>query len=91
MLNKIGIGNIIIWGVIIICEIVMIVHYMKSDKPSRTALKGMLSGTAVLVSINLWGSYIGLNIAINFFTVAIALTLGAPAIIIISLIEKFLC
>ena len=63
-----------------IFAVVMLIHYMKSEKPVRTALAGMLSGTAALLALNYFGGSVLPALPLNGFTAFIALTLGAPGV-----------
>ena len=89
-INSISIGAFAFYLCLMLVFIIMAVHYLKSDKPSKTGIKGMISGTISLIVIHFWGGYIGLYIPLNLFTTVISLVLGAPAVIIMTLLEKFI-
>jgi len=83
-------GTIVFWGILTVAGIAMLIHYIRAEKPVKTAVKGMLSGAVTLTAIHFWGHYIGLAIEINLFNTLISLVLGAPGVIAVSLIDKFL-
>lgn len=82
-------GKIIFYVIFAIAAIIMLCSYMRSEKPAKTAFGGMVSGIAALLAVHFGGGYIGLYLPLNFFTTVVALILGAPAVIIMTLIEKF--
>ncbi|MCD7730644.1 MAG: pro-sigmaK processing inhibitor BofA family protein [Oscillospiraceae bacterium] len=84
-----NVGKIIFYAAFIISAIIIVCSYMRSERPVRTALSGMLSGGAALLAVHFGGGSIGLYIPLNFFTAALSLTLGAPAVIIMTLADKF--
>ncbi len=67
-----------VYGVMLLSAAAMLIHYMCSEKPVKTALKGMISGVSGLVLLHFFGVDIGLALPLNTFTVFIALTLGLP-------------
>ncbi len=69
---------------------IMLFYYMKKGKPVASALKGMASGGISLLVVHFFGGYLGFYLPLNFFTAFVSLVLGAPAVIIMTLIEKFL-
>lgn len=80
-------AELIFYGAAILCAAVMLVYYMKKEKPVKTALFGMLSGAAALLAANFFGAGIGLAVPLNGFTVFTALTLGAPGVAAMCLIH----
>lgn len=85
-----NIGKIIFYVLTVVAVIIMICSYMRSEKPVRTAFCGMSSGAIALGLVHFFGGYIGLYLPLNFFTAIVSLILGAPAVLIMTLIEKFL-
>jgi len=83
-------GTIVFWGILAVAGIAMLIHYIRAEKPVKTAVKGMLSGAVALTAVHFWGHYIGLAIEINLFNVLISLIFGTPGVIAVSLIDKFL-
>ena len=83
-------GTVVFWGILIAAWIAVTVHYLRAEKPVKTAVKGMLSGVLTLVAVHFWGGYIGLSVSLNLFTSVVALVFGAPGVIAVSLIDKFL-
>ena len=80
MILGIPLPGIIFCSAMILFAAAMLIHYMKSEKPVRTALAGMLSGTAALVLLHYFGGEVLPAIPLNGFTAFIALTLGAPGV-----------
>lgn len=72
--------EVIFCGAMVIFAAAMLVHYMRSEKPVKTALAGMLSGTAALVLLHFFGGEALPALPLNGFTAFIALTLGAPGV-----------
>ena len=70
-----------------VCAIAVLFYCMRTDKPIRTALLGMLSGAAALIAVHIFGSKIGLALPLNGVTVFTALTLGVPGVAAMCLIK----
>ena len=70
-----------------VCAISVLVYCMKTEKPFRTALLGILSGAAALIAVHIFGSRIGLALPLNGVTVFTALTLGIPGVAAMCLIK----
>ena len=83
-------STLVFWGMLAAAGIAVLIHYIRAEKPLQTAVKGMLSGAAALAAVHFWGHYIGLSIEINLFNTVISLIFGAPGVIAVSLIDKFL-
>lgn len=88
-MNTSEIGEIIFYIAVIVSAIVMIVHYLKSRKPAKTAFFGMGSGAAFLTALHFFGEYVGFSVPLNFFTAVLSLILGIPGVIIVALMERF--
>ena len=84
-----NVGKIVFYAAFIICAIAVICFYMRSEKPARTAFKGMVSGALSLAAVHFWGESAGLYLPLNFFTSAVSLILGPPSVIIMALAERF--
>ena len=80
MILGIPLPEVIFGGAMIIFAVAMLVHYMNSEKPVRTALAGMLTGTASLLVLHYFGGGILPALPLNGFTAFIALTLGVPGV-----------
>ena len=80
IISAVSFPEIIFYAAMIICAAAMLIHYMRSEKPVRTALAGMLSGTAALIALNYFGGNVIPALPLNGFTAFIALTLGAPGV-----------
>lgn len=83
-------GELIFWVCIVIMWIVITVHYMRAKKPIQTALKGMFTGIGSLLLLYFVGDKIGLFLPVNLFTCVIAMIFGAPGVIALALLDKFL-
>lgn len=70
-----------------VCLVSVLIYCMRTEKPLRTALLGMLSGAAALTAVHIFGSRIGLALPLNGVTVFTALTLGIPGVAAMCLIE----
>lgn len=82
--------KIIFYSAMMLFAVIMLIHYMRSEKPVKTALTGMISGTAALIALNFFGESIGLALPLNGFTAFIALTLGAPGVAAMCIISIIL-
>ncbi|MGN1305897.1 MAG: pro-sigmaK processing inhibitor BofA family protein [Oscillospiraceae bacterium] len=82
-------GEIIFYIAVAVSAIVMIVHYLKSGKPAKTALFGMGSGALFLTLLHFFGEYVGFSVPLNFFTAVLSLILGIPGVIILALMGYF--
>ncbi len=82
-------GKTIFYIILIAVFIIMAVHYLRAKNPAKTGLKGMISGVLSLFAVHFWGGYAGIYLPLNLFTSVISIVLGMPAVIIMSLIEKF--
>lgn len=82
--------EMIFYAAMVIFAVAMLIHYMRSEKPVRAALAGMLSGTAALVALNFLGGSVVPALPLNGFTAFIALTLGAPGVAAMCIISAIL-
>lgn len=64
-----------------------LIYYMRSEKPVKNALLGMLSGALALAAAHFFGGNIGLALPLNGLTAFIALVFGAPGVVVMCLIE----
>lgn len=88
-MNTSEIGEIIFYIAVAASAIVMTVHYLKSQKPAKTAFFGMGSGAVFLTLLHFFGGYVGFSVPLNFFTAVLSLILGIPGVIIVALMERF--
>ena len=58
---------------------------LKSKSPVKNAAKSMLVGAAALALTSVGAGLFGVIVAVNIYTVFIALTLGIPGVILIIL------
>lgn len=72
--------QVIVYGAMAITAVIMLIYYMRSEKPVRSALLGMLSGAAALLIVNHFGGGALPMLPLNGFTAFIALTLGIPGV-----------
>ena len=72
----------ILIGTGIVVGLIMLLYFLKSKKPLRTAFKSMFSGGVSLVLASYFGYLINIKLTLSFFTTIIALVLGAPGVII---------
>ena len=70
--------------------VIMLCCYLRSRHPVRTAFFGMSSGAAALLAAHFFGSTAGLYLPLNLFTTVVSLILGAPGVLILALINKFI-
>ena len=82
-------AEIIFYAAGAVCAIAVLVYCMRTAKPVRTALLGMLSGTAALMAVHFFGDKIGLALPLNGVTVFVSLVLGAPGVAAMCLIKHF--
>ncbi len=81
--------EIIFYGTMAIIAAAMLIHYIRSERPVRTALLGMLSGTAALLLMHHFGGAAPFlpEIPLNGYTAYIALTLGIPGVAVMAVIS----
>ena len=87
MIFGLPLPEVIFGAAMIFFAAAMLIYYMRSEKPVRTALAGMLSGAASLVALHYLGGGILPSLPLNGFTAFIALTLGAPGVAAMSVIS----
>lgn len=80
-------AELIFYGAFVVAGAVMLIHFIRSGKPFKTALKGMASGGLGLALLHFFGDQIGLALPLNLFTVFISLTLGLPGTAAMAIIE----
>ena len=80
-------AEVIFYAAGAVCAIAVLICCMKTSKPVRTALLGMLSGAAALMAVHFLGDKTGLALSINGVTVFISLVLGAPGVAAMCLIN----
>lgn len=83
-------GKTVFYVLTALAAIIMLCWYLRSKKPARTAFFGMSSGAAALLAAHFWGSGLGLYLPLNIFTTAVSLILGAPGVLILAIINKFI-
>lgn len=79
-------AEIIFYGIGIVSAIAVLIYYMRSDKPVRNALLGMLSGTLALAAVHFFGGRIGLALPLNGLTAFVALVFGVPGVVLMCII-----
>ena len=82
-----SLAEIIFYGIGLVSAIAVLIYYMKSGKPVRNALLGMLSGTLALAAAHFFGGRIGLALPLNGLTAFVALVFGAPGVVLMCIIE----
>lgn len=80
-------AELIFYGAFGTAAAVMLIHYLRAEKPFRTALRSMASGGAGLVLLHFFGGKIGLALPLNFFTAFVSLVLGLPGAAAMAVIE----
>lgn len=86
-LNGVNNAELIFYGALLLSAAIMAVHYLRSDKPLKSAWNGMASGGMGLVLLHFFGGKIGLALPLNFLTAFISLTLGLPGTAAMAVIE----
>lgn len=84
---KLTLAEIIFYGTAVLSAIAALIYYMKSGKPVKNALLGMLSGTFALAAAHFFGGNIGLALPLNGLTAFVALVFGAPGVAVMCVIE----
>ncbi len=74
----------------ILTGLIMIAYYLKSGKPFKNALKGMISGAAALIIVHFFGNNIALDIELSLFNTCVSLILGAPGVALLALASVIL-
>ncbi len=83
-------AELILYGALGISALVMLIHYLRSEKPFKTAFKGMASGGISLALLHFFGGSVGLALPLDLFTVFISLVLGIPGTAAMAIIELLL-
>lgn len=87
---EIGIAKLIFYGVGVVFALSALAYFMKTDKPVKSAVIGMLSGVFALTAVHFFGGGIGLALPLNGLTVFVALVFGAPGVAAMCVIELLL-
>lgn len=87
MIFGLTLAEIIFYGTAAASAIAALVYYMRSEKPVKNALLGMLSGALALTAVHFFGGNIGLALPLNGLTAFVALVFGAPGVVIMCIIE----
>ena len=82
-----SLAEIIFYGAAVVFAIAALIYYMRSGKPVKNALLGMLSGAFALAAVHFYGGNIGLALPLNGLTAFIALVFGAPGVVFMCIIE----
>lgn len=82
-----SLAEIIFYGTAVLSAIAALIYYMRSGKPVRNALLGMLSGTLALAAVHFFGGKVGLALPLNGLTAFVALVFGAPGVVLMCIIE----
>lgn len=88
-MNGASLGELIFYLAVVISALVMLVHFLKSGKPAKTAFFGMGSGAVFLTLLHFFGGYVGFDVPLNFFTAVFSLILGIPGVLILALMGHF--
>lgn len=80
--------GLIFYGAFVLAAAVMLIYYMRREKPVRSAVLGMVSGAAALLAVH----YLEFlpTVPLNGFTAFVALVLGIPGVIFMALITLIL-
>ncbi len=87
---KLSLAEIIFYGAAAVSAAAALIYYMRSGKPVRNALLGMLSGTLALAAAHFFGGKIGLALPLNGLTAFVALVFGAPGVALMCIIEMLI-
>ncbi len=79
--------ELVFYGALGISAVIVLIHYLRSEKPFHAAFKGMASGGAGLVLLHFFGGSMGLALPLNLFTVFVSLVLGLPGTAAMAVIE----
>lgn len=72
----------------VISGLAMLLYYLKSNRPTKSAVKGMLSGGIALVLVSIFGTAYGVSLSLSLFNTATALILGVPGVLLL-VVGKF--
>ena len=89
IISELSPAGMILYAAGAVCAIAVLTYCMRTAKPVRTALLGMLSGAALLIAVHIFGGKIGLALPLNGVTVFVSLTLGIPGVAAMCLINYF--
>lgn len=84
---EIDIAELIFYGAAAVFAVAALIYYMKTGKPVKNAVIGMLSGTVTLIAVHIFGGRIGLAVPLNGLTAFVALVFGAPGVAAVCIIE----
>lgn len=90
MIFGLTLAEIFFYGAAAVFAIAVLIYYMKSGKPVKNAVIGMLSGTLTLAAVHFFGGMVGLALPLNGLTAFVALVFGAPGVAAMCVIELLL-
>lgn len=85
-----NIGKLIFYAICIISAVIMLIYYLRSERPAHSAVLGMGSGAVFLLLLHFFGDYVGFSVPLNFFTGFVSLILGIPGVMILALLIRFI-
>lgn len=74
-------------GAAALCGVAVLVCAARTARPVRTVLLSVLAGIAVLALLSLTGSFTGLRLPVNGWTVACAGAAGVPGVLLMVLVR----
>ncbi len=83
-------GELIFYAVQAIAAVIMLIYYLRGEKPVRSAAFGMGSGAVFLLLLHFFGDYVGFSVPLNYFTAFVSLILGIPGVMILALLIRFI-
>ena len=77
-------AELIFYGAFALAALVMLIYYMRREKPVRSAVLGMVSGAAALLAVH----YLEFlpTLPLNGFTAFAALVLGVPGVALMAIL-----
>ena len=68
-------------GVLVVCSFVIFISYIKSGKFLRSLFLSTFYGLSSLFAVNLIGSFTGLHLCVNLFSLLCSCVSGMPGVI----------
>lgn len=80
-------NDIILWGTVGLCGLIMLIYYFKNKKKLRCLLFGTLSGAIALIVVHYLGTYLGELVPLSGLSIAVSLILGIPGVVMLIVIN----
>ena len=74
-----------IFGLLVLLQVIV-----RSQKPVKKALGGMVNGLLALIAVNLTGAYTGVVLPLSLLTLSVSAVAGIPGVTMLLLLNRIL-